>query len=218
MPQDLLQKHLALTLAQKPMAEKEYLRPEKSSLWKYGFAAGLDTIFLPLGINTNDWSMDFRTDGRFAAQDRFTSPHDSRSHFRVAMEGVYSQDEAIHMDCKQLKAASEKALSEFNSSGALDRRLQNPVSVVVQNQKPLIQRCISCHVNSEDGGQAPSIPFDNLTKLKPLLHQGKYRRGTLFDEILFRTGDHAPLRDQMPPAGLVDRKLRDEFIESLRAL
>lgn len=216
MPQDVLQKHLARTLAQKSLPEKEYLRPQGSTSWKYGFAAGLDTIFLPLGINTNDWSMDFRTDGRFAAQDRFTSPHDSRSHFRVAMENVYPQDEAIHMDCKQLKAASEVALSEFNSTGDLERRLQSPV--VVQNQKPLIQRCISCHVNYEDGGQAPAIPFDNLTKLKPLLHQGKYRRGTLFDEILFRTGDHAPLRDQMPPAGLVDRKLRDQFIESLRAL
>ncbi|MBY0384770.1 hypothetical protein K2X05_06385, partial [bacterium] len=216
MPQDIFQKHLQRTLAQKSILEREYQRPEGNMGWKYGFAAGVDTLFLPLGINTNDWSMDFRTEGRFAAQDRFTSPHDSRTHFRVAVEKVYAGDESLDMDCKQLKAASDTALQAFNESGALDRRLQDPV--IAKNQKPLIQRCISCHVNYEDGGQAPHIPFDNLAELKPLLHKGKYRRGTLFDEIQFRTGDHAPLRDQMPPAGFVDRKLRDEFIETLHKL
>lgn len=85
-------------------------------------------------------------------------------------------------------------------------------------QRPLIQRCISCHVNEVYSEQAPFIPFDDLNRLKPLLNEQKYSRGTLYQEILYRISDHAPLKDQMPPSGGADRAQRDALIEQLSNL
>lgn len=219
MPEAVRQKHIDYALKKRFYKEITYRRPKGNYGWNHGFAAGIDIMLMPLGILTDDLSMEFRTDGRFSFGDRFTSPHDSPTHFRDAVMLVYADDPAVKMDCKQLKAESEKSLQEFESNGGLDKALLRSKEELEQEPKrPLVERCISCHVNYEDGGQAPTIPFDDFSRLKPLLGEKKYPRGTLFEEILFRTSDHAPLRDQMPPAGNVDRSQRDDFIESIQKL
>jgi hypothetical protein len=212
-------KHLAYTLKRRTLKEKEYIKPDPAYGFRHGFAAGIDILLMPLGIQTDDLSMDFHTDGRFSFQDRFTSPHDSAEHFREAAMLVYADDPSITMKCEELETAAEKSLSEFESKGGLDKALlRSEEDIEKKIGRPLIQRCISCHVNYEDGGQAPMIPFDDFSKLKPLLSGKKYLRGNLFDEILFRTSDHAPLNQLMPPAGRVDRRLRDDFINSIEEL
>lgn len=218
LPKSVYADYVSRGLRLRSHPEKKYIRPQNTYRWSFGLAAGFDILFLPLGIQTDDWSMDFRTEGRFAAEDRFTSPHDSRAHFRDAMEIVYQGDSALKMNCKELQLASEQSVDDLKNRGELDRALDSHLQLKLQSARPLVQRCIGCHVQYEDGGQAPSIPFDNLDQLEPLLRQNKYKRGTLFDEILFRTSDHAPLREQMPPAGFTDRQQRDEFIERLRKL
>ncbi len=218
LPESIYADYLSRGLKLRSHPEKKYIKPKDSYGWNFGLAAGFDILLLPLGIQTDDWSMDFRTEGRFAAEDRFTSPHDSRAHFRDAMEIVYQGDPALKMNCQELKLASENSMEDLKKSGELDKTFDSLSQLKLQPSRPLIQRCIGCHVQYEDGGQAPSIPFDNLDQLKPLLGQNKYKRGTLFDEILFRTSDHAPLREQMPPAGFTDRQQRDDFIESLRKI
>ncbi len=219
MPTAVHAKHLGRALEMKSIPEKKYLRPTPSYGWRHGVAAGLDILLKPLGIITEDLSMDFKTDGRFSFDDRFTSPHSASTHLREAAMIVYADDAAIQMDCKQLKEAAEKTLTNFDNNGGVDQSLrQAQTSQEMQPKRPLISRCISCHVNFEDGGLAPSIPFDDFTRLKPLLSENKYPRGTLFQEILFRTSDHAPLRVQMPPAGQVDRSQRDDFIVALEKL
>lgn len=217
MPETVREKHLEYTLKKRKIAESQYKKSEKAIYFDHGVAAGFDITLMPLGILTDDLSMDFKTEGRFSFRDRFSSPHDSATHFREAMMIVYADDPAVEMDCKQLREASEKALSDFEHSGGLDRALLK-TDVVVTPVRPLVNRCISCHVNYEDGGQAPHIPFDDFQKLKPLLSQDKYLRGTLLDEIVYRTGDHATLKDQMPPAGLVEREQREIFIQELKSL
>lgn len=206
------------TLQVRTLREEEYISPPQAVRWKHGFAAGLEILFTPLGVQTDDWSMDFRTEGRFGFQDRFTSPHDTPTHFLDAIQTVYQGDPALELDCRQLKEASEKSFSAFAESGRLQALLNTKNLERKIEPRPLIQRCISCHVEYQDGGQAPWIPFDDFNRLRPLLKEEKYKHGTLFDEILFRTSDHAPLREQMPPAGLTDRHQRDEFIDKLRKL
>lgn len=219
MPETVHKKHLQSALQFKDIPATEYQRPEKSYGWQHGVAAGLDILLRPLGLVTEDLSMDFRTDGRFSFDDRFTSPHSASTHLRDAAFLVFEGDPAVQLDCAQLKEAAEKSLTDFEASGGLDKiltRTQNSIHAPPTRQ--LVSRCISCHVNYEDGGVAPSIPFDDFKRLKPLLSENKYPRGTLYKEILFRTSDHAPLREQMPPAGQVDRRARDEFIASIEAL
>ncbi len=217
MPASVWQKHVNFATKKRNIPTSHYVRSEKSYHFEHPVAAGLDITLMPLGVLTDDLSMDFKSDGRFSFEDRFTSPHNSATHFRDAAMLVYAGDPAIEMDCKQLRAASETALINFESDGRLDNTLLKS-DVEVPAAQPLINRCISCHVNYEDGGQAPHIPFDDFKKLKPLLSENKYRRGSLFDEIVFRTGDHVPLKEQMPPAGLVDRSQRDQLVEALEKL
>ncbi len=219
MPESVQQKHVQSALQFKDIPPAKYRRPAKRHGWQHGVAAGLDILLRPLGLVTDDLSMDFHTDGRFSADDRFTSPHSASTHLRDAAFLVFEGDPAVQMDCAQLKEAAEKSLVEFEASGGLDRILSRTQQAIhAPPTRQLVSRCISCHVNFEDGAVAPWIPFDNFNRLKPLLTENKYPRGTLFKEILFRTGDHAPLREQMPPAGQVDRRLRDEFISSIEAL
>lgn len=213
-----LRQHLQYTLSANPLREDTYLRPAKAIRWRVQLSAGLEILLHPLGIQTEDWSMDFKTGGRFSVSDRFTSPHDSHAHFRDAISLYFAKDPAVRLDCNELKEASEKSLMQFEKNGGLLSVLNQQDSHVAPPARPLIQRCISCHVNYEDGGQAPQIPFDDFSRLRPLLQQNKYPRGTLFDEILYRTSDHAPLRQQMPPSGIVHREERDRFMDSLRQL
>lgn len=217
MPPTVHQKHLSYTLTKRSLVSSHYKKPEKAMRFEHALGAGFDITLMPLGILTDDLSMDFKTDGRFSIEDRFTSPHSSATHFRDAAMLVYADDPAIEMDCKQLRAASNDVLTEFEKNGDLEKAL-----LQTEAQSPpmrsLIQRCISCHVNYEDRGQAPHIPFDNYSKLRPLLKQAGYKRGTLFEEIVYRTGDHAPLKEQMPPAGFVDRSQRDSLIRELEKL
>lgn len=218
MPESVRQKHIYSALQKKQINESHYQKSEKPSHFEQPVGAALDILLMPLGVLTDDLSMDFRTDGRFSFEDRFTSPHNSATHFREAVMAVYAGDPAVEMDCDQLREASDKALTQFETNGGLMAAFAKTEIVPPQSSKPIVSRCISCHVNYEDGGQAPHIPFDDFSKLKPLLSEKKYPRGTLFEEIQYRTGDHAPLKDQMPPAGIVDRSQRDVLIRELEAL
>jgi hypothetical protein len=217
MPDRVYAKHINQTLQIKNLKEKDYIYQGLG--WKIGMAAGLEIIFEPLGISTDDWSMDFKTHGRFSADDRFTSPHYSLEHFLMALYNNYPDDEVKDLDCKQLQIASERALQNLDETGAISEKINEASNRKLIEVKPLIQRCMNCHVDVEVGGKiAPYIPFDNFENLKVMLNENKYKRGTLLEEIIYRTSDHVPNKDQMPPAGFVDDKKRDDFINQLKEL
>jgi hypothetical protein len=218
LPDTIKQTHIEQALQTRHYEPNLYIKPERAMRWKVDLAAGLDILLAPLGIDTTDWSMDFRTQGRFSFRNRYTSPHHSPTHWRDAMEIVYDADPALQLNCQQLSEHSEQALAEYYRQRDSTEILNGRPMQSSSPSQPLIRRCISCHVEYMDGGQAPYIPFDNFDGLKPLLNQGQYARGTLFDEILYRTSDHAPLEEQMPPSGQVPNQARDQFIQSLMEL
>lgn len=201
-----------------PLKEKEYLRPSYALGWEFGFAAGLEILMHPLGILTDDWSMDFKTRGRFSARDRFTSPHHAATHFRDAAKVVYKDHPAITWNCDELKANSLAQWTTWQNSGLLEDWINPDPNWYKKQNKPLIQRCISCHVNYEVGTQAPWIPFDQPDLLSKKLRESKYPRGTLLDEIVFRVGSHAPAHLQMPPSGLTDTEAVEALLEGLSEL
>ena len=55
-------------------------------------------------------------------------------------------------------------------------------------------------------------------ELKAALSKGRFSHGTLIDEIRFRTSDHAPNSQQMPPSGFITSEQRDELINYLEGL
>lgn len=194
----------------------QYLKPS-NSYWRTDLAVALDIIFKPLGISTKDWSMDFKTNGRFAFQNRYGSPADSFEHLREAMLRVYGNEPASELSCDELEERSLNATQSFYDSGEMERLFEATASTPALPQKPLIQRCINCHVGYDDV-LAPYIPFNNPMLLKAKLGETTYKRGSLLDEIKYRTGSHAKRNEQMPPAGQVDPELRREFIEYIESL
>ncbi|MBY0384887.1 hypothetical protein K2X05_06985, partial [bacterium] len=165
-------------------------------------------------VNTEDWSMDFKTGGRFAAFERFGLTNDPRPPLRAALERVFSTDPDFkNISCKE---AEQKSLENFSDL----KKIQNFRSSMQMDRppaRPLIQRCISCHVE-DSGFVIPAIPFDSPEKLKNSLQRVGYKRGTLLQEIEYRTGAHAGVEDQMPPRGVASETQRKELIQYLKSL
>jgi hypothetical protein len=178
----------------------------------------INLLFEPFLVSTEDWSMDFKTQGRFAAFERFGLTNDPRPVIKKAFERYFFRDHDFSsLSCEELK---EKSMENFGSLEKVmafrnQRQQQAPPAAT---QKPLIQRCISCHVDEAGLGGIPEIPFDNPERLKNLLHQGAYKRGTLLSEILYRTGAHAEQIDQMPPRGIPSSEQREGLIRYLQSL
>lgn len=178
----------------------------------------INLLFEPFLVSTEDWSMDFKTRGRFAAFERFGLTNDPRPVVRKAFERHFFKEQDFSgLNCEELKSKSLENFGSLQKVKAFveQRKLQtmNPMP-----QKPLIQRCISCHVDDAGIGDIPSIPFNDPERLKSLLSSGNYKRGTLMQEILYRTGAHAGQDEQMPPRGIPSNDQRAELISYLQSL
>jgi hypothetical protein len=218
LPDSVRVAHLGRLKATRPIEEAEYSNRDYGDRRGPSLERSLDLVFEPLGISTRDWSMDFKTGGRFSFdKDRYQSPHDSGSHLRKAIEIV--DPVLAKLNCDQLKTQSLAALERFEKGGGLqkvlDRAAMRPVAE--SQPKPLLSRCISCHVESTKDS-VPKIPFDRPEALKPLLKQGKYARGNLLEEIRFRMSDHAPNQVQMPPSGVFEGAERDALMKAFEGL
>ncbi len=168
-------------------------------------------------VSTEDWSMDFKTGGRFAAFERFGLTNDPRPPLRAALDRVFAVDpELKDISCKEAEARSLENFGDLNKVQAYYSSMLSNKSPVLPI-KPLIQRCISCHVN-EAGFDIPAIPFDNPEKLRSALKTYGFKRGSLLDEIEYRTGAHAGSEDQMPPRGVRSELQRTELIQYLKSL
>ncbi len=211
-----LNTHLNFLNANYAINLENYLNPPDTYFEK-SLEEFLDIIFQPFGVSTKDWSMDFKTNGRFAFRNRYGSPADSFIHLRDAMVRVYKDEPAAEMSCDELEEKSEQALQQFYGSGEMMNLFNAVAGAPIPRQRPLIDRCMNCHVGYDDV-LAPYIPFNNPMLLKVELDRGTYRRGTLLDEIRYRTGPHATRNEQMPPAGQVDPELRQEFLDFIESL
>lgn len=171
---------------------------------------GLVTLFEPLGLSTEDWSMDFKTQGKFAFRERFGMPSNAVSALSSAFKMV--DPELSQMGCDELKRRSFENLTAFHKSDAFTEVVRSVDSAREAPRAPLIQHCTVCHASGSS--YPPPIPFNDRAKLSIALTQGGYPRGRLIDEIKYRLGDLATLEEQMPPQGA----RRDERINLSREL
>lgn len=180
----------------------------------------INVLFESAGVSTEDWSMDFKTDGgKFAAFERFGVTNDPRPPWQEAIKRELSLDPDLKdMDCEQAKLKSLENFSNLEKVqkvyGELKTRNPKPVS------KPLINRCVTCHSNTRNtrGDFAPVIPFHDPLALKSALQKGGYTRGTLMEEIRFRVGPHATEDEQMPKGAVPTSAQVDELLRYLESL
>lgn len=158
-------------------------------------------LFQRFGIDTSDWSMDFRTGGRLAFRERFGIPSNPADAARIAHSEVYPDE----MNCHEIKT---KALEQAQNLLSLPV-LPPPV------RKPLLDSCVRCH--SPGQTSAPVIHFHDLHQFRNEMVTYKTKSGrSLMEDIEHRMGDHATLDEQMP-RGLV-RPTRSERLQLISYL
>ncbi len=177
-------------------------------------------LFEPFYFNTDDWSMDFKTDGRFAFSNRFGTPGRPHIELLLAINSLSpTMAKASSLSCRdpEFVRSLEKYYDLRTAIRLQEKRSGNKEKFEKLKNAPLINRCISCHA-SPSSRDVPHIPFDNPSELKKLLFEVKYKQGTLLDEIIYRTGAHANSDEQMPPRGIPTQKQRDDMISYLKSL
>jgi hypothetical protein len=179
----------------------------------------INTMFEPFGVNTEDWSMDFKTSGRFAFAERFGVTNDPRPPINAAIKKIFGDDPELKgATCDEIKSRSMDVFGTVEKA----KKLRDGLLALVPPpppRKPLLERCISCHVEKAGGvGGPPPLPFNDPAKLKQALQESGYKRGTLLDEITYRTGSLAQEREQMPPRGIPTSQEREELLGFLKAL
>jgi hypothetical protein len=164
---------------------------------------GLFLLFETYGIDISDWSMDFRTNGRLAFEERFGLPSNPNQAASEAFSKVYP-------DLDTFSCENDVAVAEQQS--------EKMMSLPVQAQapaKPLMDSCVRCH--TDVFGVTPYIPFDQPTELKRSFSTYKTKSGkTLMADIEYRLSDHATLEEQMPK-GLI-RPLHAERVALIQYL
>ncbi|MBY0315509.1 MAG: hypothetical protein K2Q26_08320 [Bdellovibrionales bacterium] len=205
-----------------PQEVRTHITGEEKSQWTYQrttYTQAVDILFTYFGVDTEDWSMDFKTHGRFSfngGRDRFASPGESWEESRPAAEKyILSRPEIKDLNCMQLK---EKASTTTGNLAAVQafKTLRSAQTAPRAPEPPLIQRCIACHASkTSDDGDIPLIPFGNPEELAKALKTKGYKRGTLLDEIRWRLSDHATIDEQMPPSKPSRPAQRQELLRYL---
>ena len=176
-------------------------------------AEAFSLIFEPHGIDTSDWSMDFGTAGLFAANNRFGGPRNPQQDLLNALKAVWGKDDPLlKTSCKDLAAASFEKMKQIS--------VEHLPQVEPPSMDKLLKRCASCHSDTNFYMfNAPIIAFDQPHLLASQLDRGGYPRGTLFDEIVYRTGPHALFNERMPADGYLpsapERKALIQYLKEL---
>lgn len=176
-------------------------------------------FFEPFYIDTDDWSMDFKTNGRLAFEDRFGTPGRLTYEIADTLESKSPEfKKLIEMECNQdflklLKKYEDPKLFEELQN----KRIHFKERIDTIKQTPLIQRCVNCH-SSPTSYDVPQISFENRGRLQQQLKKGGYKHGTLANEILHRIGPHANSNEQMPPQGLPTEQQRQDLVKYIKGL
>jgi hypothetical protein len=180
-------------------------------------AAPLTVFFESIGIDTTDWSMDFGNGGRFAFRDRFGTPALPGGNFTFAMIAGLEDGLGLFLQpCEKLEATGFAKLDAAFKDGTLQKWQK-------QNQKPeatgaeIVARCVKCHVDGMDDN-APVFPFDDPAKMAAQLAKPYSGRGTLFDEINYRTSDMSLRKYQMPPGRRLSQKEHETLMKYLKEM
>jgi hypothetical protein len=167
-----------------------------------------DFIFKAYGIDTADWSMDFNTGGALAMTDKYGIPGGYQGNNPALAGGMNEIWQIPEYDPKGKDCASlaKKSLE------ALSVPVDQHFGELEAANKPLINRCISCHVELE---VAPRIPFDDPEALKVALRKDN---SLLFKKIQYRLGTFPKFGDAMPPNGYVKPEQKQKVLEYIETL
>lgn len=184
------------------------------------FGSLIKLFFEPFYYDTDDWSMDFKTNGRLAFSHRFGTP--GRPTYEIS--NILESKSKAFSQLKEMKCNKEFSdlLKKYEDPQIFEqlqqKRLAFKQRIEAVKQTPLIQRCINCHSSSSGRLDIPQIAFDDKEQLKQQLKRGGYKRGTLASEIFYRIGPHAEFDDQMPPQGLPPEQQRQDLINYINEL
>lgn len=176
-------------------------------------------LFEPFYYDTDDWSMDFKTNARFAFSNRFGTPGRPDHEFSEVIAKKSKSYAALKMlgcDSKFTKRL-EKYQDLAKAQALRNQRIEFKDRIEAIKNTPLINRCIRCHASPNDL-VIPQISFDQPSQLKQELLRTGFKRGRLYDEIIHRVGVHAASDEQMPPQGLPTAQQRDDLIQYLKSL
>ena len=179
-------------------------------------------MFDARGVDTSDWSMDFKTGGRFAFSDRFGSPSFPERQLLTGLRRAIGLSPDQARECDEAKARALARAAQNRDSGRLAELASIARAKSAAGSRPesspqtQLQRCAVCHVGAARTG--PSIPFDDIRRLAPALRRTGYLRGTLLQEIEHRVGDFAIAEEQMPPGGAPTVVERERLLEFLKGL
>lgn len=165
-----------------------------------GFSRIFELTYELTGFNTEDWSMDFGTVGRFSISDRFSSP----GLFALLLQNAFSIDGA---------SPSREVCDEESAHRGIVSRLEQMIKDGAKPYQPprgadapsILKSCMGCHQNEDMG--APPIDFTEVA-MKRIWKNGK----TLQEHILNRTSEMVPAELQMPP----NRRLSPQESRTLR--
>ncbi len=176
-------------------------------------------LFEPFYYDTDDWSMDFKTNARFAFSNRFGTPGIPDNEFSESIANKSATYRALKgKGCNTDFIKLLKKYENIQASVALQNHRSGFKDRIEGIKKtPLIKRCVRCHASPSDF-EIPQISFDNSIALQQQLHQGGYMRGRLFEEIIYRIGVHATSDEQMPPQAQPTAQQREDLIKYLREL
>lgn len=212
LPQALIPIHKTRAAELAPQNQRNYYGRPK-------LADKIDILFDVRGIETSDWSTDFKSGGRLAQTDRFTTPNEAESQFEyVLLDSLGLTRETACSGARERLKKNEPAWSRVGrfAKVAADSEVRLREVAHSPGQKPLIERCISCHTS--ENSRAPKIPFDKPIELKAALSKTGYARGSLMDEIAFRLEDFADTETQMPPTGNTSPRSRIQLLKYLESL
>jgi hypothetical protein len=190
------------------------MAPEQNKKEVLNFSEMIHLLFEPFGMDTTDWSLDFKSRGRFAFYERFGSPSNVMALYQKALESVIPESKNITCSKDFQKKSIEKIDALIEEFKFRPQHKEHELSDEIKIQKT-VTTCMKCH----DGNDvAPYLPFNNPHKLKDLLGQGGYPRGTLLEEVNYRLSDLAPIEDAMPANKVLNKEEVQNFIKYLESL
>jgi len=177
----------------------------------------LTVLFESIGVDTSDWSMDFADGGRFAFRSRFGTPYVPYNALMYALVNQTPDGKQNYLTkCEDLaKTGLAKMDVAFNEGFLQATKIANHRVPVTGDQ--VVARCIRCHVDGDDPN-APAFPFDDAAKMAAQLAKHYSARGTLLDEITYRTSEMATRKYQMPPSRRLSQEERNALIDYLKEM
>jgi hypothetical protein len=191
---------------------------EQQDYMKVDVSEFLHDLFEPLGVSTSDWSMDFRTQGRFAAIERFGTPSNTRDRFRDAIRNHMGTKAFNELpSCDELRELSPVAFSNFRNSDLVQKLLLRKQQNSLREERPLVQRCQRCHDGRD--AEVPFIPFADESRLAAWLDRPLSAGSlTLRQDIERRMSIHAKDSERMPLGPVPTESQRLQFLEFIEGL